>query len=142
MICHRIGLSPISTMGLGFNTDSSLILLPFPPAKITTFIDLLFSFSCILQHPVIHKLDFSSDKYISSAFGFTGTDFVASAKSWAEPLPANNIPLQSLPPAAGYQECLHLAQGAIPAFHRFSIFTRSRYVSTGVQNPVCLYVIS
>lgn len=37
MICHRIGRSPISIIGFGFKWLSSLILVPKPPAKITTF---------------------------------------------------------------------------------------------------------
>src|SRR6266849_10327286 len=37
MICHRIGFSPISTIGFGLTRVSSLNLEPKPPAKITTF---------------------------------------------------------------------------------------------------------
>ena len=38
MMCQMIGLPPISIIGLGLRTDSSLIRVPSPPAKITHFI--------------------------------------------------------------------------------------------------------
>lgn len=38
MICQIIGLPPISTMGFGLISVSSLIRVPNPPAKMTTFI--------------------------------------------------------------------------------------------------------
>ena len=38
MMCHKIGLLPISIMGLGFKWVSSLSRVPSPPAKITAFI--------------------------------------------------------------------------------------------------------
>src|SRR5438105_2221587 len=38
MICHRIGRSPIGTIGLGRNSVSSRKRVPNPPQKITTFI--------------------------------------------------------------------------------------------------------
>lgn len=38
MICHKIGAPPISIIGFGLKWLSSLILVPNPPAKITTFI--------------------------------------------------------------------------------------------------------
>lgn len=38
MICHKIGLPLISTIGFGFKTVSSLKREPSPPAKINTFI--------------------------------------------------------------------------------------------------------
>ena len=41
-MCHRMGFSPISIIGFGFKWLSSLILVPKPPAKITTFIFNLF----------------------------------------------------------------------------------------------------
>src|ERR1700687_1119647 len=44
MICQRIGLPPISTMGLGRDTVSSEILVPRPPARMTAFIILIFPF--------------------------------------------------------------------------------------------------
>src|SRR5699024_2091242 len=51
MICHRIGFSPISIIGLGFRWLSSLILVPNPPARITTFINFLHSsYIIILQY--------------------------------------------------------------------------------------------
>src|SRR5664280_600396 len=37
MMCHRIGRSPISTMGLGLEAVSSDRRVPRPPARITTF---------------------------------------------------------------------------------------------------------
>lgn len=43
MMCHKIGFSPISIIGLGFKCDSSEILVPKPPANFTTFmINLIF----------------------------------------------------------------------------------------------------
>ena len=36
-MCHKIGASPISTIGFGLIEDSSLILEPLPPANMTTF---------------------------------------------------------------------------------------------------------
>src|SRR5438874_12795209 len=38
MTCHRIGRSPISTIGLGLCAVSSDMRVPYPPARITTFI--------------------------------------------------------------------------------------------------------
>ncbi len=38
MICHKIGCSPMVIIGFGFKWLSSLIRVPSPPAKITTFI--------------------------------------------------------------------------------------------------------
>ena len=40
MICHKIGLPPISTMGLGLRWVSSERRVPKPPAKMTAFITL------------------------------------------------------------------------------------------------------
>src|SRR5450756_144001 len=37
MMCHRIGRSPISTMGLGLEAVSSDRRVPRPPARMTTF---------------------------------------------------------------------------------------------------------
>jgi cobalamin biosynthesis protein CobD/CbiB len=37
-MCHKIGLGPTSTIGFGRTAVSSLNLVPYPPAKITTFI--------------------------------------------------------------------------------------------------------
>ena len=37
MICHKIGLPPISIMGLGRSEVSSAIREPRPPARITAF---------------------------------------------------------------------------------------------------------
>src|SRR5271163_3868878 len=37
MMCHSIGLPPISTMGLGRTVVSSLSREPRPPARITAF---------------------------------------------------------------------------------------------------------
>jgi hypothetical protein len=37
MMCQRIGLPPISTIGLGRVTVSSLSREPMPPARITAF---------------------------------------------------------------------------------------------------------
>src|SRR6186997_1921285 len=38
MMCHRIGLAPISIIGLGLRCVSSEIRVPSPPARITAFI--------------------------------------------------------------------------------------------------------
>src|ERR1019366_4888139 len=38
MMCQRIGLPPISIIGLGFSALSSMMRVPIPPAKITAFI--------------------------------------------------------------------------------------------------------
>ena len=43
MICHKIGCSPISIMGLGFKWLSSEMRVPNPPAKMTTFIGYILS---------------------------------------------------------------------------------------------------
>src|SRR6476646_3266833 len=37
MMCHRIGRWPMSTIGLGRDSVSSLNRVPMPPARITTF---------------------------------------------------------------------------------------------------------
>jgi hypothetical protein len=37
MMCHKIGLPPISTMGFGLTEVSSEILVPSPPARMTAF---------------------------------------------------------------------------------------------------------
>ena len=37
MMCQRIGLPPISTIGLGRTSVSSLSRVPRPPARITAF---------------------------------------------------------------------------------------------------------
>jgi hypothetical protein len=37
IIWCKMGLLPISIIGFGFECDSSLILVPNPPAKMTTF---------------------------------------------------------------------------------------------------------
>jgi hypothetical protein len=42
MICQRMGLLPISIIGFGFRWLSSEIRVPSPPAKMTTFIGILF----------------------------------------------------------------------------------------------------
>src|ERR1041385_4174704 len=41
MMCHRIGRSPISTMGLGLSAVSSARRVPKPPARMTTFISVI-----------------------------------------------------------------------------------------------------
>src|SRR5437867_4202457 len=38
IMCQRIGLPPISTMGFGLMTVSSASLVPWPPASMMTFI--------------------------------------------------------------------------------------------------------
>src|SRR3989304_2642426 len=38
MICHRIGRPPISTIGFGSSSVTSLRRVPCPPHRITTFI--------------------------------------------------------------------------------------------------------
>src|ERR1700728_1444701 len=41
-MCHRIGRPPISTIGLGRVTVSSLSRVPSPPANMTAFIPILW----------------------------------------------------------------------------------------------------
>src|SRR5215831_15474502 len=43
MMCQRIGLPPISTMGFGLTCVSSLNREPKPPARMTAFIESLSS---------------------------------------------------------------------------------------------------
>src|SRR5581483_1038702 len=52
MMCHRIGRPPISTIGFGRYSVSSLSLVPRPPARITTFIrpDTRCEFSFIVEN--------------------------------------------------------------------------------------------
>src|SRR5262249_47976163 len=42
-MCQRIGLPPISTIGLGRTTVSSLMREPRPPASMTAFMSVSFS---------------------------------------------------------------------------------------------------
>ena len=35
MMCHKIGISPISIIGFGLKADSSDMRVPKPPARIT-----------------------------------------------------------------------------------------------------------
>ena len=58
MICHNKGFSPISTIGLGMPSRSSLIVLREPPARITTF--MLFSLQSFELPPFnsIYKLQY------------------------------------------------------------------------------------
>ena len=66
MMCQRIGWSPISIIGLGFKWLSSEIRVPYPPARMTTFmktppkpvIDWTFSIithSVTPIHPKLYK---------------------------------------------------------------------------------------
>ena len=52
MMCQRIGFSPISIIGFGFKWLSSLILVPNPPARITTFIFISIPFAS-LRHKTL-----------------------------------------------------------------------------------------
>jgi hypothetical protein len=52
MMCQRIGIPPISTIGLGRNEVSSLSRLPSPPARITAF---TYEFSFSLACPIINS---------------------------------------------------------------------------------------
>ena len=56
MMCHKIGLYPISTMGLGLRCVSSDNLVPRPPAKITTFIYLEKSDKNIITEILMKKV--------------------------------------------------------------------------------------
>src|ERR1039457_2701774 len=49
IICHKIGLPPISIIGLGLRCDSSLIRVPSPPASMTTFTKQLPSLVSFLE---------------------------------------------------------------------------------------------
>src|SRR5437763_15235099 len=54
MMCQRIGRPPISTIGFGLATVSSLIREPRPPAKITAFMPALrdgFAIRRRVPHP-------------------------------------------------------------------------------------------
>ncbi len=42
MMCHKIGLVPIDTIGFGINSVCSLSLVPNPPAKMMTGIFFIF----------------------------------------------------------------------------------------------------
>src|SRR3989338_10438001 len=59
-MCHRIGLSPIRTIGFGMNSVSSFNRVPRPPQKMTTgispvdrFLDVCFIFKGVYEH--IHQ---------------------------------------------------------------------------------------
>src|SRR5262245_38792085 len=54
MMCHRIGLPPISTMGLGRKAVSSDRRVPNPPAKMTAFIGSLLPGYGSHNAPFIH----------------------------------------------------------------------------------------
>src|SRR6266852_4399895 len=79
MICQRIGLPPISTMGLGFKEVSSLMRVPNPPAKITAFITFAPSSTSVIlnevkdlrnRHQILHFVqdDSSLTTHISTQF--------------------------------------------------------------------------
>ena len=55
MMCQSTGMPPISSMGLGLYWLSSEIRVPYPPARITTFISLRLSFSFLFQSKLIIK---------------------------------------------------------------------------------------
>lgn len=67
MMCHRIGRPPISIIGFGRATDSSLIREPSPPARMTAFIFLL----CRFDSPIVDlsKKRARSPRARPSAFG-------------------------------------------------------------------------
>ena len=67
MMCQRIGFSPISIIGFGFKWLSSLILVPKPPAKITTFIFNLSSKSSSMFSRNLPVLDFVRRFFVSCA---------------------------------------------------------------------------
>src|SRR3989344_730619 len=55
MMCHRMGLPPISTIGFGRTAVSSLMRVPYPPARMTAFMVLLsimipLYFYCLKEH--------------------------------------------------------------------------------------------
>ncbi len=49
-MCHTIGFSPISTIGLGLMSVSSEMRVPSPPAKITTSYILIYYFCPNIHH--------------------------------------------------------------------------------------------
>jgi len=49
IMCHRTGFPPISTIGLGRNSVSSLILVPKPPARITAFMRIASHIECDIK---------------------------------------------------------------------------------------------
>ena len=57
MICHKIGISPTSTIGFGFIDVSSLNLVPRPPARITAFMVFLPEINSLRgYHEVLLKM--------------------------------------------------------------------------------------
>ena len=60
MMCHKRGLPPISTMGFGFKSVSSLIRVPRPPANITAFIDYSFLINLMSQTRQSKSIHFSN----------------------------------------------------------------------------------
>src|SRR5579859_7402347 len=57
MMCQRIGLPPISTMGFGLTWVSSLKREPKPPARITAFISSLSSLALGLALVLVRTLE-------------------------------------------------------------------------------------
>ena len=66
MMCYRIGIPPISIMGLGLNADSSEIRVPKPPARMTTFIIFLLIASDVQYKPCLPQSANQSRKVSSS----------------------------------------------------------------------------
>ena len=56
MMCQRMGLPPISTMGLGLNSVSSRSLVPLPPQKSITFINALDLLGVGVWRNIPHRL--------------------------------------------------------------------------------------
>ena len=52
-MCHKTGLPPISTMGLGRTEVSSLRRVPNPPAKIIAFIRIPYIYPQKMAAPVM-----------------------------------------------------------------------------------------
>ena len=71
MMCQRIGFEPISTIGFGLYSVSSLNRVPKPPARITTGISLFSIFTYTNRALLVHYYSKSSVK-----FGFLGDGFM------------------------------------------------------------------
>jgi hypothetical protein len=56
-ICQRIGFSPIGVMGFGKTSETSRILDPFPPQRITAFIIIpfLYIYKTVVKNDCNHE---------------------------------------------------------------------------------------
>ena len=82
-MCHIIGFPPISIIGFGFRSDSSEILVPKPPAKITAFN--IFTIKKIL---LLIRICIYSNSSIKSTKEFTALSLFKFSKAYFRPLSA------------------------------------------------------